>query len=445
MRATVTGVVLSGYGVTLNPIYTPEDMYLSTAADSVTLTASPSLASTAGTVVTLTATVEAPAGSIDTPTGSVAFVDTYIIETTSPPTTMTSTLATVGLSDYEDYGVATFTTSTLEAGYVHAITADYEDGNYVSNKSTTLNYTIFGITITTSDTYTEDGSYIALPTEPLTFTASISPTTDLPSGTSFPTGYVTFYDSSTPLGSEVALTGNLATFVYSSLSVGSHSIAADYSGDGYYSASISPAISETVDAASGSAPSVADFSFNNGMTGLTQGGTYMDQHSRVISITVTFTAAVHPSPLQEAGAFTLTRKGLPNGERGDDATIGNIAASFNDDDTQATLIFSGANTEGGSLADGSWQLVIIRTDVVSAGGLMSSNYISNTTLTPILRLFGDQTGSGTVDSTDLGMLGATFGLTSSSPAFLPAFDSDGNGIIDSIDLGRFGTNFGLTI
>jgi len=72
---------------------------------------------------------------------------------------------------------------------------------------------------------------------------------------------------------------------------------------------------------------------------------------------------------------------------------------------------------------------------------MASNY----TQTGILRLFGDYFGTRVVDSSDLGVLGTSFGLGSGNPAFVAAFDSDGNGQIDSTDLGRFGTNFGLSI
>lgn len=72
---------------------------------------------------------------------------------------------------------------------------------------------------------------------------------------------------------------------------------------------------------------------------------------------------------------------------------------------------------------------------------MAENY----TQTNIKRLFGDYNGTGDVDSSDLGVFGTTFGLISTNPAFIPAFDSDGNGIIDSTDLLAFGTRFGESI
>lgn len=149
----------------------------------------------------------------------------------------------------------------------------------------------------------------------------------------------------------------------------------------------------------------------------------------VTSVAVTFNGTVSASVL--TSGLTLTRTALPNGQAGDNATVGTIAVSTTTNssgNTVATLSFSGSNTEAGSLADGSWML---------------SLYGSQ--LGTINRLFGDYEGTGSVDSIDLGVLGTTFGLTSASPGFIAAFDSDDNGIIDSTDLGRFGSNFGLTI
>ena len=65
---------------------------------------------------------------------------------------------------------------------------------------------------------------------PVTFTAQVS-------GVS-PTGTVTFYDGTTPIGS-VALTGGLAALTTNSLAIGDHNITATYSGDGSNNASTS--------------------------------------------------------------------------------------------------------------------------------------------------------------------------------------------------------------
>lgn len=118
--------------------------------------------------------------------------------------------------------------------------------------------------------------------------------------------------------------------------------------------------------------------------------------------------------------------------------IGVSTAVNGSGETVATLTFSGANTEYGSLADGKWMLTINQGNIVDSGGPMASNYVSY-----YYRLFGDINGALVVNSSDLSIFGTIYGLTSSSPSFIGGFDSDCNGVIDSTDLGRFGQNFGL--
>jgi hypothetical protein len=74
----------------------------------------------------------------------------------------------------------------------------------------------------------------------VTFTATVS------SSVSTPTGTVRFYDGSTALGSAVTLSQGIATLATSSLSAGSHSITAVYSGDSNFSGLTSSAVAETV-------------------------------------------------------------------------------------------------------------------------------------------------------------------------------------------------------
>lgn len=239
-------------------------------------------------------------------------------------------------------------------------------------------------------------------------------------GSGTPTGAVVFYDNSAPLGSETLEYG-LATFTTSALQVGTHSITAIYGGDVNFEAALSQASLNQVQAV----PSpIASVVINDGQ----------QQRSRVTSITVTFTDLVEPSVLNTA--FTLTRAS-------DGATVGNIQVSTStaSGNTVATLTVSGMNTEATSLADGNWTLTIDHNQITSGGLPMSSDYVQ----TDIKRLFGDINGTGTVDSTDLGIFGTTFGLASSDPGFIAGFDSDGNGEIDSTDLGALGSRFGLTI
>ncbi|WP_263417411.1 Ig-like domain repeat protein [Terriglobus albidus] len=66
------------------------------------------------------------------------------------------------------------------------------------------------------------------------------------SGTNVPTGKVTFYDGSTPLGSPVNLASGAATLVTSTLALGSHSLTASYEGDQYNNPSTSTAVTQVV-------------------------------------------------------------------------------------------------------------------------------------------------------------------------------------------------------
>jgi len=72
-------------------------------------------------------------------------------------------------------------------------------------------------------------------------------------------GKVDFKDGTTVIAAAVALVGNQATFLTSSLSVGSHSITATYSGDTTFNGSVSPAVTQVVNQANTSTALVSDF------------------------------------------------------------------------------------------------------------------------------------------------------------------------------------------
>jgi hypothetical protein len=76
----------------------------------------------------------------------------------------------------------------------------------------------------------------------VTFTASVTPS----SGTSTPSGTVTFLDGATVIGSSPVDAGGSAAFTTSTLSVGPHSITVQYSGDATFAGSSSSALSQTV-------------------------------------------------------------------------------------------------------------------------------------------------------------------------------------------------------
>src|SRR5439155_9104475 len=76
----------------------------------------------------------------------------------------------------------------------------------------------------------------------VSFTTTVTP---IPPATGTPTGTVSITIDGTPLGSFVLANG-LATFNLSALSVGTHSLAAIYSGDGTFTASSSATLTQTV-------------------------------------------------------------------------------------------------------------------------------------------------------------------------------------------------------
>ena len=83
--------------------------------------------------------------------------------------------------------------------------------------------------------------------QPVTFTASVAPTT---SGQPVPTGTVNFMDGSTQLGTGTLNASGLATFTSSpsTLTLGNHSITAVYGGDSNFSSSTSSPVTQIVKA-----------------------------------------------------------------------------------------------------------------------------------------------------------------------------------------------------
>ncbi|HLW55271.1 MAG TPA: S8 family serine peptidase [Candidatus Angelobacter sp.] len=73
---------------------------------------------------------------------------------------------------------------------------------------------------------------------PLTFTATVAP------GTA--TGAVTFFDGTTAISGAIPLSGATASLTNASLTTGTHSISAKYSGDSNFGQAVSPALSQNI-------------------------------------------------------------------------------------------------------------------------------------------------------------------------------------------------------
>jgi Bacterial Ig-like domain (group 3)/FG-GAP-like repeat len=214
-------------GLALEVFLNPLHSQTVTAPTTTALAASASTI-TAGQSVTFTATV-APVSGTGIPTGSVTFFD---------GTTAIGTVAVNGS------GIAMLMTSTLAQG-THPVTATYGgDLNFASSASTAVSVQVNAAALI-GTTAGVTGPATATHGASVTFTATITPA----SGTAKPTGIVTFLDGGTALGTGTLNSSGVATFSTAALTTGVHSVTAQYPGDATFSASTSPAISITINAA----------------------------------------------------------------------------------------------------------------------------------------------------------------------------------------------------
>ncbi|WP_405583027.1 Ig-like domain repeat protein [Streptomyces sp. NBC_01190] len=172
---------------------------------------------------TLTATVTPVPPGGGTPTGTVSFFDGVIL---------------LGAGILTG-GVATLTTSVLTVGS-HPLTAVYTgDTNFTGSTSPVDTQTVTQAATTTALTSAPDPSVFG---QPKTLTATVTP---VPPGLGIPIGTVSFFDGATFLGTGIVI-GGVATFITSTLTVGSHALTAVYSGDVNFTGSTSPVDTQTV-------------------------------------------------------------------------------------------------------------------------------------------------------------------------------------------------------
>jgi hypothetical protein len=180
----------------------------------VTSSLNPSMS---GQSVTFTATVST---SLGTPTGNVSFKDGATV------------LGTGTLSG----GTAALSTAALAVGN-HSITATYSgDSNFVASISPALVQTVSQAATTTTITSSLNPSEVG---KSVTFTATVSSSGGTPNGT------VAFMDGPALLGTGI-LSSGVATFTTSSLTLGSHTITANYAGVANFAASVSATLIQAV-------------------------------------------------------------------------------------------------------------------------------------------------------------------------------------------------------
>ena len=203
-------------------IITLEGQVISLDPSTVTLLTSGS-SSITGSSVTFSSTVSS-AGI--TPTGSVTFYDGT---------------ASLGSGTLNGSGVAQFSTAALTHGS-HAITASYAgDTNTAPGTSSAVTQVVKDATSTVLTSNLSPSSS----QQPVTLRAVVT------SAGGIPTGSVTFVDGvGTRVGTGTLDSSGAATLTLSTLSVGSHSIVATYSGDTLSNASVSSALNQQVAALS---------------------------------------------------------------------------------------------------------------------------------------------------------------------------------------------------
>lgn len=163
-----------------------------------------------GTMVTFSATVTPAAPGAGTPSGSVQFFNG------------TSAMSgAVGLSG----GSATFMASNFAGNITAMYSSDNNFNGSTSNSVPVDALAASSITLSSSQTPSVFG-------QPVTLSATITTNAVNPPR---PGGTVQFLDGSTPIGAPVSVMNSYASVVTSALSVGTHNITAQYSGDSFYS------------------------------------------------------------------------------------------------------------------------------------------------------------------------------------------------------------------
>jgi hypothetical protein len=185
------------------------------------------------------------------------------------------------------------------------------------------------------------------------------------------------------------------------------------------------------------------------------------QRSMVRSIRVTFSGPVAFANNNPAAAFTLTRLTGAGGAVGLLAAVtadevGRTVVNLTFTGTTATDPLSALNGGTLSLADGRYRLGIVDGAVTGPGGVALDGDGNGTAggayqsaddtvgggpgQPRLYRLFGDATGNGVVDLSDLAEFRSTFNAGVGSPGYLEYLDADHDGV-DLNDLSEFRSRF----
>lgn len=340
----------------ISAVYAGDSNYATSTASVVSVTVNQAATTTAvaanpatityGSATTLTATVTGSGA-----TGTVTFRDGSAM------------LGSAALSG----GSASFTASSLGGG-THLITSIYRgDTNFASSTSAattvTVNTLSIGATIVASPATAGFGS-------PITFTVTLANTAA--------TGSVVFREGSTTLGQGIVTNGS-ASFTTSGLSVATHAVTGNYSGDANFSAVTTAPVSVSI------TPATTTSSVTANPPTLTFGG------ATLLTATVSNTAAT--------GTFTF-RDGMTVLGTG---TVANGVATFNATSLAAgshliTATYSGDGSYATSTSPAVTVVVnTLATTTTLAANPTATNYGASTTLTATV---SNNNATGTVTFRD---------------------------------------------
>jgi hypothetical protein len=213
----------------------PLNQVVNQAGTNTTLTSSSFPSSVSGQQVTFTATI-----SVQSPGTTAAAFPTNTV--TLFDATTNTTLDTEPVSTNGGITTATFNISNLSAG-THKLTATYNgDTNFATSTSSTWTQTVTNPLIGTNTTLSSSTNNASVFGQSVTFTATVSPQT----GNGTLTGSVQFVIDN---GSPVTISlggGGIATYTTATLTVGTHTITASYTGDNTFAGSSSAALTQTV-------------------------------------------------------------------------------------------------------------------------------------------------------------------------------------------------------
>ena len=315
-KATYSTSTLSAGSHSITAAYAGDSNYNSSTSSTLTQTvnkanttttvSSSSNPSAYGSSVTFTATVT-PSSA----TGTVTFKDG------------STTLGTGTVSG----GTATYSTSALAVGS-HSIKATYGgDSNDNTSTSATLTQAVLQASSVALTSSANPSPYGAV----LTFIATVTP--------SAATGTVTFYDGITALGSGT-ISGGIATYATSTLTVGSHSITAVYGGSSTYASSTSATLVQSVLSITSIAVTPASLSLSIGATQqLVATATYSDgSHGNINSSAAWSSSDATVATVSTAGVAT----GVAEGAATIQAAVGSVIGSASITGTPSKFRFTGS-------------------------------------------------------------------------------------------------------